>query len=155
MPIAGVFFLENPRAWVVLCLLSIIFGHHDSKNLREAGYKAPSVWWVFILMPVYHWQRGSATRSKPVHFWFWAGTFLLSVALNVAVMQEGSEEEAARPLVTQIVREQWGGSARCTRVLITRDLGRGYYHAIAYLDNGRSLAISIQTGGNMVYVTIP
>lgn len=58
-------------------------------------------------------------------------------------------------LVTQIVQEQLGGTATCKAVSIKKSLSDGFYHAVAYLDNGEELKIVIEHKGDQIFVTIP
>ena len=58
-------------------------------------------------------------------------------------------------LVTQIVQEQLGGTATCKAVSIKKSLSDGFYHAVAYLDNGEKLKIAIEHKEDQIFVTIP
>ena len=128
----------------------------DTKRLREAGHRVPSallLWGVF-LVPVYLWKRSPLSRNGMLIFGSWFASVAVSFALSWQVYQRVELEDAARPLVTQIIKDN-GGSARCTRVEITNNSGDGYYRAIASLDNGRYVNITIQKTRSMVYVEMP
>lgn len=131
-----------------------IFALADVRALKATKHPAPSGWWGVLLVPVYLWQRGTLLRRPRLHFGLWVGSFVVSLALTLSLDRSGVED-TARPLVTQIVREQLGGTAKCVRVRVTEDVGGGYYKGVATLDNGNDLRILIETRGNMVYVTIP
>lgn len=135
-------------------VLNAAFGFADVRALKATKHPAPSGWWAALLVPVYLWKRGTVLHRPRLHFGLWVGSFVVSLALTLSLDRSGVED-TARPLVTQIVREQLGGTARCVRVRVTEDVGGGYYKGVATLDNGNDLRILIETRGNMVYVTIP
>ena len=58
-------------------------------------------------------------------------------------------------LVTQIVQEQLGGKTVCKAVSIRKEVSKGFYHGVAYLDNGNELKIAIELKGNQILVSIP
>ena len=64
-------------------------------------------------------------------------------------------EENAKPLVSQIIREQLHGSAKCLKVRITERVDDTHFKAVATLDNSNDLNIMIEDRGDMIYVTIP
>ena len=64
-------------------------------------------------------------------------------------------EENAKPLVSQIIKEQLNGDAQCLKVKITDKVDNTHYKAVATLDNGNDLNIMIEDRGDMIYVTIP
>jgi len=64
-------------------------------------------------------------------------------------------EKSAKPLVTEIISEQLGGSAKCTKVKITDKIDDKHYRATAKLDNGNDIQVIIEDRGDMVYVSIP
>ena len=64
-------------------------------------------------------------------------------------------ESESVSLVTQIVQNQFGGAASCKAVSIEKEVSDGFYHAVAYLDNGNELKIAIELKGDQILVTIP
>lgn len=64
-------------------------------------------------------------------------------------------EASSVSLVTQIVQDQLGGTATCKAVSVENEVSDGFYRAIAYLDNGNTLKISIELQGDQILVTIP
>jgi hypothetical protein len=64
-------------------------------------------------------------------------------------------ESESVSLVTQIVQNQLGGTATCKAVSIEKEVSDGFYHAVAYLDNGNELKIAIEHKGDQIFVTIP
>ncbi|MBM4028330.1 MAG: hypothetical protein FJ280_23495 [Planctomycetes bacterium] len=64
-------------------------------------------------------------------------------------------ESESVSLVTEIVQNQLGGTATCKAVSIVKEVSDGFYHAVAYLDNGNKLEIAIEYKGDQIFVTIP
>lgn len=72
--------------------------------------------------------------------------------------------EAACNLVTDLLKENFGDTfkelgmetAKCKAVELGEPVRSGYYHnAKAYLDNGKTLRITVETKWDSVYVQIP
>jgi len=132
---------------IVLCLL-------DERKLKSAGHAAPSTAWA-ILIPVYLWKRAGFLKQKKHYFWGWIAAFILSIFFAMGADQSRIEE-AACPVVTQIVQEQLGGAATCKAVKIDQEVSDGFYKATAILDNGNELKITIEEKeGNQISVQIP
>lgn len=73
-------------------------------------------------------------------------------------------EEAACNLVTELLKDNFGETfkamgmetAKCKAVELGEAVRSGYYHnAKAYLDNGKTLRITVETKWDSVYVQIP
>lgn len=64
-------------------------------------------------------------------------------------------EISAEPLVTQIIQEQFGGTAECVGVTLGSEFAEDRYHATATLDNGNELDIVIHDRGATLEVQIP
>lgn len=73
-------------------------------------------------------------------------------------------EEVACELVTNLLKENFGDTfkamgmetAKCKAVELGDAVRSGYYHnAKAYLDNGTTLRITVETKWDSVYVQIP
>ena len=64
-------------------------------------------------------------------------------------------ERSAEPLVTQIIQEQFGGTAECVGVTLGNEFSTDRYHATAILDNGNELDIVIHDMGDTLEVLIP
>jgi hypothetical protein len=126
----------------------------DEKKLKAAGQKAPTSWMVF-LVPVYLWKRADLLNQKKRYFWAWVAAFTFSIIIGVG----GSQlmvEEAACPVVTDIIKSQLSGSAICKAVNITNEVSSGFYKALATLDNGNELQITIEERKDgQIYVQIP
>ncbi|MDB4637826.1 MAG: hypothetical protein P8M30_08330 [Planctomycetaceae bacterium] len=64
-------------------------------------------------------------------------------------------ESESVSLVTQIVQNQLGGTVTCKAVSIEKEVSDGFYHAVAYMDNGNELKIAIELKGDQIIVKIP
>ncbi len=146
--IAGtVLFLPSIIANIALCLL-------DVRKLKAAGHAVPVLWFVF-LVPVYIWKRATLLNHKKHYFGAWVAAFVLSILIDIGGDQ-AAIEEAACPIVTDIIKEQLYGSARCMGVAIDKEVTTGFYKATATLDNGNELLITIEERDDgMIYVQIP
>lgn len=58
-------------------------------------------------------------------------------------------------LVTQIAQEQLGGTTSCKTVSIVEEASDGFYHAIAYMNDGDSIKIIIELKEDQIFVTVP
>ena len=156
VPIAGVIidliagatlFLPSIIANIVLCML-------DEKKLKAAGHTAPAHWSIFIV-PIYIWKRATLLNQKKHYFSAWVTAFIISIILSMSGAQ-ADIEDAACPIVTDIIKKQFYGSSQCIDVTIDRELKNGFYIATATLDNGNELSITIEERDNdMIYVRIP
>ncbi len=141
--LAGLYLLAN-----IVCLAL------DEKKLRAAGQKTPVIWWVFLI-PVYLWKRAVLLKQKKHYFWAWVAAFVLSIMIGIGGNQAILEESACS-VVTDIVQNQLFGSATCKAVNITEEVSDGFYKAVATLDNGSELRITIERRDNgEIYVQIP
>ncbi|CAL95245.1 hypothetical membrane protein [Azoarcus olearius] len=132
---------------IVCCVL-------DEKKLKAAGQKAPMNWMVF-LVPVYLWKRADLLNQKKHYFWAWIAAFVFSIMIGIGGSQ-AMIEEAACPVVTNIIKSQLFGSATCKAVSITEEVSSGFYKAVATLDNGNELRITIEERRDgQIYVQIP
>jgi len=140
--------------WIYL-LLNIIFLTLDYKELKAKEVEPPHVAWV-ALIPVYLWKRATILNQEKHYFWGWIGVFVLSLLLSSGGGQR-QIEEAAIPLVTQILQNELGTqAATCVNVKIDDFNDFGLYDALAVLDNGMVISITITEGeGDMIYVNIP
>lgn len=86
-----------------------------------------------------------------------AAYFVVAVGIISATEPSLNEvlESESVSLVTQIVQNQLGGTAVCKAVSIEKEVSDGFYHAVAYLDNGNELKIAIELKGDQILVTAP
>lgn len=139
--------LPSIIANIALCML-------DEKKVKAAGHAAPAHWSVFIV-PIYIWKRATLLNHKKHYFSAWVVAFALSMLLSIGGTQ-AAVEEVACSTVTEIISGQLYGSARCMDVTIDKEVTEGFYKAIATLDNGVELSITIEEkDGGEIYVNIP
>ena len=132
---------------IICCVL-------DEKKLKAAGQKAPTNWMVF-LVPVYLWKRADLLNQKKHYFWAWIAAFVISILIGIGGNQ-AAMEEAACPVVTDIIKKQLFGSAMCKAVDISEEVSDGFYKAVATLDNGNELRITIEKRKDgQIYVQVP
>ena len=81
---------------------------------------------------------------------------MLACLLGLCGCGDSALEESAAPLVTSIIKDQLGGSAKCVSVEITEKISDTHFRAKANLDNGNALVIRIEkSGDDQILVTIP
>ena len=68
--------------------------------------------------------------------------------------RQASLEENAKPLISQIIKNQFHWQTECFRVKITGKIDEKHYNAIATLTNGKDLEITIEDRGDMVFVQV-
>lgn len=97
--------------------------------------------------------------GKPLLLGLGGSTAYILIAIAIISSTEPSSSEVLEAesvsLVTQIVQEQLGGTATCKAVSIEKAVSDGFYHAVAYLDSGEELKITIEHEGDQIFVTIP
>ena len=155
VPILGAileFALGADLTWLYI-ILNIGLCIADEKRLKAAGHKAPENWAVF-LVPVYLWKRAAMLAQSKAYFWGWIVAFLISISIS-NTSYENMLAESAVPVVTEIIKEQLGGSAECKAVEIQEELTDGFYKATAILDNGNKINITIEDKDDEIYVSIP
>ena len=146
--ILGVTFAPIPDAWsrvlMVVWLASWYFGfakpqvkHVEAIQLNGVTYEKKA--WL-----------------KPLGA---ASVALLTLILAFGILSQPPMTEVLESqsvgLVTRIIAEKAGGKERCTRVKITETLSGGRYRALAYLNDGSILNISLEVRGDEFYVEIP
>ncbi len=158
VPIVGViveFFVGTELVWLYLTL-NIVCCILDGRKLKASGHKAPEAGWAFLI-PVYLWKRATLLHhNKRIYFWGWIAAFVLSILIGMKG-HEAMLEESSIPLVSQILKDNFGSSAaECKAVDIKKEVSDGFYKATATLDNGKELEITIEEKeGNKIYVQVP
>lgn len=155
IPLIGIvieFLTGSELVWLYI-VLNIVFCIMDAIRIEKAGYRAP-VKWAAFLVPVYLWKRASLLNQKRYHFAGWIAAIALSIFISVK-SDKFNLEEAAKPVVTEIIKEQFYADRECKSVHITEDSGNGFYKAVATLDNGNDMRITIENKGQHIYVQIP
>ena len=138
--------------WLIL-IINVILCVVDERRLKAAGYAAPETYWA-VLIPVYLWKRANLIGHSKNYFYVWIAGFVLLVI--VGFMDSESEiEEAACPIVTTIIHDQFYQKASCIAVAIEDEPKDDFYTATAYLDNGNQLDITIEKKQDKIFVRIP
>lgn len=95
---------------------------------------------------------------------FYMSRWILSICIITLLCSCTNHEEVACNLVTDLLKENFGDvfkemgmeTAKCKAVELGDAVRSGYYHnAKAYLDNGKTLRITVETKWDSVYVQIP
>jgi len=94
---------------------------------------------------------------KPLLFGFIVTFILFMVFASSNVIDLPNEviEESSIPAVTQILHTQLDRNANCNSVTITEEISSGVYNAIANLDDGTELKITINVKGMQLYINVP
>lgn len=67
------------QMWWVMVLVNILTLTLDLKQLRAAGHKTERFqWWMYLLVPVYIYQRDKMLNAGMVRFWVWLAAFAVS-----------------------------------------------------------------------------
>jgi hypothetical protein len=140
----GMYLIAN----IVCCVL-------DERRLKAAGHNPPSSSWA-VLVPAYLWMRAKCLKQKPLYFWGWIAAFVLSIMVSMGG-ETSMIEEAAAPMVTEILQGEWGAEASpCVSVRIQDEPSDGFYKAKALLQTGEEIRITIQRQGeDQILVQIP
>lgn len=97
--------------------------------------------------------------SKPLLAGLCGLLIYFSVAFGLALATQPSItttlESESVSTVSQIIKEQSTMNTRCNKVKILKELPDKSYQAVAYLENGNTLNISIKIKGDQFYVEIP
>ena len=81
--------------------------------------------------------------------------FMVFAFSNVIDLPNEVIEESSIPAVTQILHTQLDRNANCNSVTITEEISSGVYNAIANLDDGTELKITINVKGMQLYINVP
>lgn len=68
-------------------ILNSILVTLDDKQVKNAGYETDtfvSIFWGFLLIPVYFWRRASLTKQSKSYFWVWIVSLIISVFISSA-----------------------------------------------------------------------
>jgi hypothetical protein len=135
--------------WVFLDARKL--GLRKDPNLKSFTNMGPVGWalgcllfWI-IVFPIYLIERRKHTvlrDSKGMPFSSLGG--IVAAAVLIGMIGSGrSLEEAAKPLVTQILKENLHSEIQCIRVKIEESPAKGFHKAKALLQNGNELNITI------------
>jgi hypothetical protein len=117
-----------------------------------------------FLAPVYLYKRASWAKGKRTLFYAWfAVFFLILIAAAVTMYRTGFSPKAnielnAPTVVNQILNEELTDShPNCKSVEVTKKVSERLYNALAYLDDGHTIEISVRLDkdDDTIYVEIP
>ncbi|KAB5618607.1 DUF4339 domain-containing protein [Pseudomonas putida] len=145
--------ISGVSLWWAFLILNVGLCVADEKRLKAAGHSAPTTWWVFLI-PVYLWKRANLLGQNKNYFYAWVAAFVVSLFLASAG-GESAVEDAACPLVTEIIHKQFYQSSSCVTVTIDDEPKSGFYRATALLDNGNEIDITIEKKGEKIFVRVP
>lgn len=145
--------ISGVSIWWAFLILNIGLCIADEKRLKAAGHSAPETWWALIV-PGYLWKRTILLGQNKNCFFAWIAAFVVSMGLSAAG-GESAIEEAACPIVTDIIHKQFFQRSSCIAVTIDDEPRSGFYRATAVLDNGNELDITIEEKGDNIYVRVP
>lgn len=148
MQMYGAYYIPNSLLSVTDIYLIKKSGQLSKKEDRSFPY------FFSILIPLYMWKRAELLKQDKHYLWVWIVTFVISIPmfLQTEVLYI---ERSAEPIVTQILREN-GSSRKCVSVDIYEEVTSTYYLALATLDNGKVIKITITALKNdRFYVEIP
>ncbi|NQD72933.1 DUF4339 domain-containing protein [Pseudomonas sp. CM27] len=145
--------ISGAAIWWAFVILNIGLCIADERRLKAAGHSAPATWWALIV-PGYLWKRAVLLGHKKNYFFAWIAAFVVSIAL-AAAGGDSAIEDAACPLVTDIIHKQLFQRSSCIAVTIDDEPSSGFYRATALLDNGNEIDITIQKKGDNIFVQVP
>lgn len=144
------------NVWITLISVLLVLGlncflaYLDMNVIERAGLgKMNFRWsliWAAIFPPVYLYRRASQSKQKPIQFYAAIVCMLLSLVVSALVMPNRLTESTAASLITENLVEN-NFDAKCVRVKITKKISDRMYSAIAYLDNGKALNVTIIKNG--------
>lgn len=80
--ITGEAFVAYSKMWWVVVLANISVISLDIRCLKQAGYAINNLkWWMYLLVPVYVFQRDKLVQAGMTRFWVWIGAFMMSMVL--------------------------------------------------------------------------
>lgn len=139
---------------IVSIVLTIFFVARDRNVLLSNDMKAPSVWW-FLISFVYVYRRGSL-NNQPL----WKKVSIITVIAYLAIViavtlqingkTSSAAGEAYCGTVTEILRDN-NYDSKCLKVRDIREVTDNHYRAVAMLDNGNDINISVEFTDNETY----
>ncbi len=158
---------KNSKVWFYVLLL-IILGSFFIPDAKAGGL-------VIVLALLYYFLSGRKQTqyvkannieyekkpwTKPILLGLMIPLIFVTVlGLSWKGIEKASNnniiEATSVDLVTQIIEKEFESDIKCKAVHIEKEISDGFYHAVAYLDNGNELKISIERKGDQIQVAIP
>lgn len=141
---------------------NIIFALLDERALKQSNRPAPAHWSVFIV-PVYIWQRLKLNQQNKVPFIAWCVALVMSSSLG-SLNATQQIEDISCEVVTTILFDEYGAgkygdkagamaysnpeldTPNCIDVSIYKSVTDTFHRAIATLENGKELEVTIKEG---------
>jgi hypothetical protein len=80
--ITGETFVLYSQMWWVMIVANISVLTLDLGRLKKIGYNTKkNKWWMYLLVPVYIFQRDKMVKTNMTRFAVWIGAFLLSLVI--------------------------------------------------------------------------
>lgn len=131
----------------VLCSLgSTICFVCDFLKLKSTDSPRPHWVWL-VVFPVYIWKRSTLLDCNRIPFWASIGVLVLWLGVTGFVFSQGDNAlvaESARPIVTELVQQNFDPRLECTDVIITEETTPGRYIALVTISNGQQLKVRIR-----------
>ena len=120
-----------------------IVGDESKKIVEEAG-----------VTPI---PSDEKLKKRKIFYYIFCGVIALFLVLSFVLGAMNDIEEAARPIVTEIIQEQlFATDIECEKVTIDETVSDGFYKATAILNNGAEIKITIKEMPNgQIQVLIP
>ena len=97
--------------------------------------------------------------TKPLLIGFGALAVIFALAVGIAIARQPSVaqrlETASVAVVTRIVKEQLHGTSACKSVQVVETLPDGVYRAVATMEDGKTLPVTLRTKDGRFTVEIP
>ncbi|HBM2815675.1 TPA: hypothetical protein LU109_003587 [Enterobacter hormaechei subsp. xiangfangensis] len=144
--VGGLTLISIIAVTVLVCL--------DAKELEKAGYDAPSRWWV-IIVPVYIWKRDGKVGTKyRMFFVIWMLIYAVAVWGYLHAFHQRDMAEKACTTVTTLMHDNFQVDRTCQGVINVENIGGNKYRALAVLDGGDTVNITIEDRGDTYYTEL-
>ncbi len=146
------------------CLLLATSGIVTTRETSPLGMIFFAAWYVTSgLAQVKLVKEGLAYEkkswTKPLLIGFGALAVIFALAVGIAIARQPSVaqrlETASVAVVTRIVKEQLHGTSACKSVQVVETLPDGVYRAVATMEDGKTLPVTLRTKDGRFTVEIP
>lgn len=77
--ISGETFVRYAEMWWVIIVVNIVMTSLDLSRIKTFGHDVRKLkWWMYLIVPVYVYQRDKLVKATMTRFWVWIGAFLLA-----------------------------------------------------------------------------
>ena len=147
-----------------LCLLLALSGLVTARETSPLGMIFFASWYLWSgLAQVKLVKAGLAYEkkewTKPLLMGIGGAAVFFAVAVGIVIAREPTVaqrlETASVAVVTRIVKEQLHGTSACKGVQVVETLPDGVYRAVATLEDGKTLQVTLRTRDGRFTVEIP